>query len=84
MKRIIEVVHTIEVELDEEKFTEEFMAEFRSYITPLFTIDEHAEYLASRYASGDIDEWGFVEGYGEAKEFGIKFRLISEEATAID
>lgn len=70
----VEVTRYVRVEVDETKFTEEFMKEFRKYIdSSVETIEEHIEHLGWLYAAGHIDNNEFIEGYGEAKEMGIKF-----------
>ena len=71
-----EVVRFVEVTLDESKFTEAFMAEFRESFFPFFTIEDHREHLAILYARGVIDGWKdeFIEGYGPANEMGISFK----------
>ncbi len=65
----------VEVTLDASKFTPEFQAEFASFITPMPTIEEHAEHLAWIYARDE--HLGFVEGYGEVRDMGIRARLLS-------
>lgn len=68
------------VTVDESKFTEEFMENFRKHFFPFYTIDDHLEHLAYNYISNGVDENSFIEGYGLAKNFGIKFSLMSEDA----
>jgi hypothetical protein len=71
-----EVVRFVDVTLDESKFTETFMEEFRESFFPFFTIEDHREHLAILYARGEIDGWSdeFIEGYGPANEMGISFK----------
>jgi hypothetical protein len=73
MKKLVEVRQWVEVEVDESKFTKHFMKEFRRYFYPFYTIDDHIEHLAQLYARGIADQYNFIEGYGEAKDMGIKF-----------
>lgn len=78
MKKSYIVQIAVTVEVDETKFDEEFMAEFRDYMYPFDTIEEHMEHLAQLNARGLADNCSFIEGYGEASEFGIKFEGYGE------
>jgi hypothetical protein len=71
----IDVIQTIKVTVDETKFTSEFMEEFRQGFYPFETLQEHVEHLAQLYARGLVDDCPnqFIEGYGPAREMGIKF-----------
>lgn len=77
-KFTVTIEQTIEVELDESKFTSDFMAEFRHSFYPFETLQEHAEHIAQLQARGIIDLEGyvspreFIEGYGPPSEMGIK------------
>lgn len=75
----------VAVTVDESKFTPEFMEEFRGYMFPYFTIDDHREHLAELFARGVLDGWSdeFIEGYGPAKDMGIKFRDLGSETEAV-
>lgn len=73
MKKLIEVRQCVEVEIDETKFTEEFMKTFREVFFNNQTIDDHMMHLAQLYCRGIADQDCFIEGYGEAKDMGIKF-----------
>lgn len=77
LTRDIEISQTVQVSVDESKFTPEFMAEFRQLMYHFITIDEHLEHLAQLYARGIYDENSFIEGYGPAKDFGIKLKVVS-------
>lgn len=68
----IEVTQTATVKLDETKFTPEFMEEFRKYFYDFYTIEDHAEHLASLAARGVIETPCFIEGYGQSKDLGIE------------
>ena len=75
----VEVVQLVEVTLDETKFTEEFMEEFRESFFPFFDIEDHAEHIAQLHArdvyQGMRNE--FVEGYAVIdKEFGVKVKVL--------
>lgn len=62
----------VEIELDETKFDEAFMAEFRESFYQYHELDEHVAHLAQLEARGLLDT--FTEGYGEIDEFAIKAR----------
>ncbi len=67
---------TVEVTVDERKFTPEFMREFRGLFYNFTTLDEHIEHLGQMYARGLYDNHDFIEGYGPADEMGIKFENL--------
>jgi|TARA_R100000093_G_scaffold41509_1_gene21662 hypothetical protein len=80
----VDVTQRIEVNLDEAKFDEAFMAEFRDYFFSFDSIEEHAEHIAQLQARGIVSLEGyapreFIEGYGLAKEMGISARVIDTE-----
>ena len=64
----------VTIELDENKFTPEFIEEFKKSFYKFDDVDEHADHLAQLFADGRYDYWDtFIEGYGETENFGIKF-----------
>ncbi|WP_297803699.1 hypothetical protein [uncultured Brevundimonas sp.] len=69
------VARRVSVAVDESKFTEEFLSEYRKDFYPFQTIDDHREHLAILYARGVLTGWRdeFIEGYGPASEMGITF-----------
>lgn len=69
------VSQTVEVTVDETKFTPEFYAEFVATMYPYETLDRHMEHLAQLYARGVVDNGEFIEGYGPAKGMGIKLAV---------
>lgn len=71
--KLVEVRQRIRVTVDETKFTDEWMGEFRKVMYPFYTINDHLEHLAQLYARGIYDNHSFIEGYGKAKDLGIKF-----------
>lgn len=72
MKYRVYMTQYIDVELDETKFTEEFMEEFRDMMYNYTTIEEHVEHLAQLKARGLIEHFNpFIEGYGPASDMGI-------------
>ena len=84
----VEVIQTVRVTLDASKFTPAFMAEFQRTITPLFDLEEHAEYLADLAARGVAelnshvpDE--FVEGYGPIGDMGISAEVMECEVDIV-
>lgn len=78
----VEVVRTVTVEIDETKFTPEFLEEFSSYISSsIDDIPSHIEHLAWVFAAGRGDNGDFIEGYGPTKEFGIKFEEVQDDVT---
>jgi hypothetical protein len=87
VKFTIEVTQTIEVELDETKFDEAFMEEFRESFYQFDTIEEHAEHLAQLHARGivELDSFSgeFIEGHGPSKDMGIKGRTTHFEMATL-
>ena len=84
MKRLVEVRQLVEVELDETKFDDEFMVEFRSAFYPFVSVDDHAKHLAGLHARGTAGNvTPFIEGYGDPKELGIWFSLKEVESEII-
>jgi hypothetical protein len=70
------VSQDIEVEVDESKFTPEFMEEFRRSFYDFHTVEDHVCHLAQLYARGLINEFNpnhFIEGYGPIKNWSLKF-----------
>jgi len=77
MEKTVLVTQSIKVTVDESKFDDTFMEEFRESFYPFTTINEHIEHLGQLYARGMAGNTSFIEGYGPAKDMGIKF---SEES----
>jgi hypothetical protein len=75
MKRTVEVRFVVDVEMDDSKFTPEFMEEFRKTFFDFETLDEHACHLAQLAAREVLDE-NFTEGYGPLKGMGIKTQVM--------
>lgn len=75
MKFTVAVTQIVEVELDETKFDEAFMAEFRESFYPFWEIEDHAEHIAQLEARGLLSE-EFTEGYGPLKDMGIVADVI--------
>ncbi|UTU08054.1 hypothetical protein CcrC1_gp368 [Caulobacter phage C1] len=83
--RQIEVKTIVRVEVDETKFTPEFMEEYSKYFNFRDTVEEHQEYLGRIFAAGIIDGFQeeFVEGYGKLKDMGIRLSLLQETAEVL-
>ncbi len=85
MKFTVNVMQTVEIELDEPKFDETFMAEFREGFHNIQDIAGHAQHLAWLHATGRVDleyisaDVPFIEGYGPADTMGIKVRVIDSD-----
>lgn len=77
MKYNILVVQNVEIELNEEAFTEEFMEEFRDSFYSFWDKEEHAEHIAQLYARGVFgSKRDFVEGYGVISEFIKEIQVV--------
>ncbi len=85
MRKTVEVVFHVEVDMDESKFTPAFMSEYRELISEVIdTLDEHAKHIAQMAARGVLSE-NFTEGYGPLREMGIKARaMIIEEPRIVE
>lgn len=78
--RRIAVIQYVDVTLDESKFDEAFMEDFRRSFYPFTTVEEHAEHIGQmvvREVTGgkwDPKTGGrdFIEGYGPPKKMGIE------------
>jgi hypothetical protein len=81
------VAQTITIEIDESKFDDQFMEEFRQSFFPFFDIDDHIEHIAQLQARGVIDlefnKTEFIEGYGPAHEMGIRYVSTDLEVESI-
>jgi hypothetical protein len=79
--RTVRVSQLIEVTVDESKFTPEFMSEFRRETMYSFTlIEDHIAHLAQLYARSLVhDNRDYIEGYGIARDMGIKFKQICQD-----
>ena len=74
----------VTVEVDESKFTPEWMGDFNKTFYHKEDIDAHKEHLAEMFATGMIEgrPSEFVEGYGVLSEMGIV--LTNEGTTAYE
>lgn len=81
------VTSTINIELKEEAFTEQFMEDFRKSFFPFFDLEDHAKHIAQLLAREVIEEVEgkyrgveqFVEGYGRIGDFVSKALVESSE-----
>lgn len=80
MKRKVEVrfVVVVEVEVDETKFTDAWLAEWRGAFYPFHSVEDHIEHIAQLEARGLLDP-SFTEGYGPLAEMGIKAKVIDQD-----
>ncbi len=74
MKYRANVVFEVDIELDEAKFDEDFISEFRKHFFDFEDVKEHAQHLAQLQARDLLDD--FTEGYGLIKNMGIKGETI--------
>lgn len=85
-KFIVDVTQTVEVELDEAKFDETFMEEFRASFYQFDDIQEHAEHIGQLTARGiiEIGDYSpeFIEGYGLSGVMGIKAKVTDTHIDA--
>jgi hypothetical protein len=79
VSKIVQVRQNVKVTVDESKFDETFMEEFRESFYKFRTLDDHIEHLGQLYARGIYDNHDFIEGYGDADDMGIKFKFIDQE-----
>lgn len=78
MKKTVRVTQTIEVTIDEDKFDEEFLQEFRESFYPFHDVNDHIQHLAQLYARGIAYDSPtcFIKGYRQESDMGIKFDTI--------
>lgn len=77
MEKISLVTQTIEVAVDESKFTAEFMDQYRKDFYYFESIDDHIKHLAQMYARGIVHEFTkFIEGYGNPQDMAIRFTAL--------
>ncbi|CDO35794.1 hypothetical protein [Novosphingobium sp. KN65.2] len=80
----IEIVQVVTVKLDETKFDETFMSEFRDSFFQFDSIEEHAEHIAQLEARGLIADYKpFIEGYGPAEDMGITTKVETVDTDII-
>ena len=81
----VEVTTVVRVTLDEAKFTEEFLAEFREGFFPFFDLGDHAEHIGQLAAREvyDFSSDDFVEGYGPVGDLIIAAEVLSVETEGL-
>jgi hypothetical protein len=81
MRKTVILTSYVDIEVDETKFTDEFMVDFRQSFYEFNTLDDHLAHLA-RLADGNnfylLSK--FIEGYGEPDDFGIKIHGINYDS----
>lgn len=82
------VEQQVEVELDEGKFDDAFMQEFREGFFPFDSLEEHAQHIAQLVARGVVElGWeraDFIEGYGHAHEMGISAKASLTDTQIVE
>ena len=73
-KYTVTVSHLVEVDLDESKFTAEFMDEFRENFYPFHSIESHANHIAKLKVRELL--MPFIEGHGAAPDFSISAEIV--------
>lgn len=69
------ITQWVSVEVDETKFTPDFMKAFAETFYDFQSIDDHRRHLAQLVARGVIGlRPDFIEGYGNPSDFGIRFK----------
>jgi hypothetical protein len=68
---IVAVTIDVKVTVDEAKFDDAFMQEFRDGFYNFHDLDAHVEHLAQLEARGLLRD-DFIEGYGPPKDMGIE------------
>lgn len=77
MKKQVAFTQVVEVEVDETKFTPEWLADWRKTFYNFTSVDQHIEHIAQLEAR-DILNPKFTEGYGPLVEMGIKAKVIDQ------
>lgn len=82
MKRQVEVTFVVQVEVDETKFTPEWIEDWQKTFYPFISVEDHIEHIAQMEAR-DILNPKFTEGYGPLVDMGIKASVINQAAEII-
>jgi hypothetical protein len=83
-KKTVVVTQEIEIEYDEARFSPEWMKNFREYMYPFQTVEDHLKHLAQLKARGFLecsDPW--VEGYGHLPAMRITLKQIDQEEEVV-
>lgn len=77
MEKNVIVSQIIKVKIDESKFDDAFMREFRETFYN-FSLNDHIRHLAQLHARGIANNYSFIEGYGSPEEMGIEFEILNQ------
>ena len=66
------VTQTVIVEIDDEHLNDEFNKEFSEDMWEVSGNKDHAAHIGTLKAVGQIDEYMYVEGYGDIRELNCK------------
>lgn len=82
--KTVNVTIEVEVTVDETKFTEEFLREFRETMYQFNDLDDHIKHLAQLSARGlcqlsKYDPGERVEGYGPIGDMGISAQVTEQD-----
>lgn len=80
----VTLTQEVEVTVDETKFTEEFLEEFRRVFYALNTVEEHAAHLGKLRMQEGVYESSEVEGYGVLRDFGVSFDNDYDEEPEVE
>ncbi len=78
MRYLIKVTRYVEVKLDETKFTDAFVEDFRKDFYPFYSREEHAHHLAQLEARSLLNP-EFTEGYGPLSAMGITADVVQTD-----
>jgi len=78
----VQVIFDVDVTVDETKFDDTFMEEFRESHYNFNDIDEHLEHLAQLYAR--FGNSRFIDGYGNPNNMGISCKIDDITTEIID
>lgn len=83
--KTVQVTFEVQVTVDETKFSEQFMEEFRQSFFPFDVLDDHIKHIAQLAAREYIDGPStFLEGYGPVGVMGISAKIASQEEEIIE
>jgi len=86
MKRryVMEIARVVSVEIDEKKITKDVIEGFSEVMWKIEGIEEIIRHIANLVGIDDTPIHGdvFIEGLGEAKDFGVK-ALVEDESTEL-
>jgi hypothetical protein len=78
MRFLIKVTQYVEIKLDETKFTDTYLGEFRRDFYPFDGVEDHAHHLAQLEARGLLNP-EFTEGYGPLSDMGITAEIVQTD-----